>query len=286
MRTIGQIKESIAADFMRNETVAKIYGFTPGESFTSHIGILSVENALFYLFAVAAWTLEKLFDTYGGRGWSARIEEIIPHRPRWYRDKVLAFMKGKTLIADTDRYDTEGMTEDAIAAARVVKHAVAAENKDASLLTIKVAGEKDGKRCRLDAETEAQLAAYIAEIKDAGVRTALVNTDPDRFSCQVEIYYDPMLVAETVETACREAVREYIENLPLQRRIYQHGPRRCAPDGRGRADRGVQGGDEGRRGRDGRRAHRRALRPRSGVFHDGGRTTDPESLWQRVSSTT
>ena len=70
-----------------------------------------------------------------------RIEEIIPHRPRWYRDKVLAFMKGKTLIADTDRYDTEGMTEDAIAAARVVKHAVAVENRDASLLTIKVAGE-------------------------------------------------------------------------------------------------------------------------------------------------
>ena len=47
------------------------------------------------------------------------------------------------------------------------------------------------------------------------MRTALVNTDPDRFSCQVEIYYDPMLVAETVETACREAVREYIENLPF-----------------------------------------------------------------------
>ena len=47
------------------------------------------------------------------------------------------------------------------------------------------------------------------------MRTALVNTDPDRFSCQVEIYYDPMLVAETVEAACREAVREYIENLPF-----------------------------------------------------------------------
>ena len=105
-------------------------------------------------------------------------------------------MKGKPLLEAPDRYDTEGMTEDAIAAARVVKHAVAVENRDASLLTIKVAGEKDGKRCRLDAETEAQLAAYIAEIKDAGVRTA-------------------MLAAETAESACREAVRNYIENLPF-----------------------------------------------------------------------
>ena len=214
MRTIEEIKETICADFMRNESVAELFGFTPGDSFTSHFSKVSVIGILFYIFAVAAWTLEKLFDTYKGE-MDTRIEEIIPHRPRWYRDKVLAFMKGKTLIADTDRYDTEGMTEDAIAAARVVKHAVAAESADASLLTIKVAGEKDGKRCKLDTETEAQLAAYIAEIKDAGVRTALVNTDPDRFSCQVEIYYDPMLVAETVETACREAVREYIENLPF-----------------------------------------------------------------------
>ena len=214
MRTIEQIKESIAADFMRNEHVAELFAFTPGDSFTSHFSKVSVIGILFYIFAVAAWTLEKLFDTYKGEV-DTRIEEIIPHRPRWYRDKVLAFMKGKTLIADTDRYDTEGMTEDAIAAARVVKHAVAAESADASLLTIKVAGEKDGKRCRLDAETEAQLAAYIAEIKDAGVRTALVNIDPDRFNCEADVYYDPMLVAETVEAACREAVREYIENLPF-----------------------------------------------------------------------
>ena len=190
MRTIEEIKETICADFMRNESVAELFGFTPGDSFTSHFSKVSVIGILFYIFAVAAWTLEKLFDTYKGEV-DTRIEEIIPH------------------------YDTEGMTEDAIAAARVVKHAVAVENRDASLLTIKVAGEKDGKRCRLDAETEAQLAAYIAEIKDAGVRTALVNIDPDRFNCEADVYYDPMLVAETVESACREAVRNYIENLPF-----------------------------------------------------------------------
>lgn len=101
--------------------------FTPGRQLHVAFSKVSVIGILFYIFAVAAWALEKLFDTYKGEV-DTRIEEIIPHRPRWYRDKVLAFMKGKTLIADTDRYDTEGMTEDAIAAARVVKHAVAVEN--------------------------------------------------------------------------------------------------------------------------------------------------------------
>ena len=138
-----------------------------------------------------------------------------PHRPKWYRDMVLAYMKDRTLIPDTDEYDTADMTDEEITAARVVKHAVADESDDASLLTIKVAGEKGGRRCPLDAETESQLKAYIAEIKDAGVRTALVNIAPDRFNCELDIYFDPILLASAVESTCREAIQNYIENLPF-----------------------------------------------------------------------
>ena len=89
------------------------------------------------------------------------------------------------------------------------------ENNDASILTIKVAGENGGVRQRLDEETETQLAAYIAEFKDAGVRINLVNIDADTFNCEVDIFYDPMLLPEEVESACRETVRAYIENLPF-----------------------------------------------------------------------
>ena len=67
MRTIEEIKETICADFMRNESVAELFGFTPGDSFTSHFSKVSVIGILFYIFAVAAWTLEKLFDTYKAR---------------------------------------------------------------------------------------------------------------------------------------------------------------------------------------------------------------------------
>lgn len=214
MRKITDIKDSIAGDFMRSEDVAKAYGFNPGDSFTAHFSKASVESVLFYIFATAAWVLENLFDEHK-KEVTTRIEEILPHRPKWYRDKILGFMKNKALIADTDGYDTEGMSEDDVTAARVVKHAVATENKDASILTIKVAGENGGKRCQLDGETETQLAAYIAEFKDAGVRINLINNVPDVFNCEVDIYYDPMLLPEGVETACRETIKEYIENLPF-----------------------------------------------------------------------
>lgn len=142
-RTIAEIKDGIAGDFMRNEDVARAYGFEAGDSFTAHFSKASVESVLFYIFACAAWIVESLFDEHR-REVNSCIEEILPHRPKWYRDKVLAFMKDKILVADTDYYDTAGMSDADIEAARVVKYAAATESSDASLLTIKVAGETAG----------------------------------------------------------------------------------------------------------------------------------------------
>ena len=213
-RTIAEIKESITTDFMRNPDVARAYGFDVETPFTSHFSKLSIESLLFYIVACATWALECLFDRYKEEV-EARIEAAIPHRHKRYRDKVLTLMKDNVLIADTDIYDTSDMTEGDIEAARVVKYAAATESSDASLLTVKVAGETNGKRCPLDNETETQLCAYIAEIKDAGVRVALVNQTADVFNCEVDIYYDPILLPASVETQCREAIEGYIENLPF-----------------------------------------------------------------------
>ncbi len=214
MRTIDQIKESIAADFMKNEEVAEAFGFRAGDDFAAHFSKVSVVNLLFYIFAAAAWVVEKLFETHRS-DIEMRIEEILPHRARWYKTKVLEFMQDRTLVPDTDRYDTSAMTPEEIDAARVVKYATADENRNASLLTVKIAGEKQGVRCRLDPEVEVQLEAYLAEIKDAGVRIDLVNCEPDTFDCALDIYYDAMLLPENVQRDCEAAIRRYIGNLPF-----------------------------------------------------------------------
>ena len=213
-RTITEIKEGIAADFMRNEAAASAYGFTPGDSFTERFSKVSVEGVLFYVAACAVWVLECLFDAHKADV-DSRIDEILPHRPKWYRDKALRFMKGKVLLPDSDEYDTSAMSEEEMAAARVVKHAVAVESRETSVLTVKVAGESDGRRTPLDEGTARQLAAYFAEIKDAGVRIDVVNKEADPFSCEVDIYYDAMLAPETVKTDCEAAIKSYIENLPF-----------------------------------------------------------------------
>lgn len=213
-RTIEQIKESMTADFMRNADLAHAYGFETGAAFSSHFSKVSIESLLFYIVACTIWALENLFDKHR-QDVERRIEEILPHRPKWYRDRMLAFMKGKTLMTDTDYYDTGGMSDDQIEASRVVRYAAVTESADASILTIKVATDADGVRGPLDADTEAQLLAYIAEVKDAGVRVNLVNQTPDVFDCEVDVYYDTVLLPEVVETACRQRIKSYIENLPF-----------------------------------------------------------------------
>ncbi len=213
-RSIADIKNEIAREFMRNETAAEKYGFKAGGVFSDYFSAASVENILFYVWAVCAWAVEQLVCRHKEEV-TAELDELVAHRPKWYRDKVLGFMADTELPEDSDTYDTAGLNDSEVEARHMVKHAVATESGDASVLTIKVAGESNGKRGVLEAEYERQLKAYIGEIKDAGVRIALVNMAADTFNCAVDVYYNPLLEASSVKASCETAIKDYIENLPF-----------------------------------------------------------------------
>lgn len=186
------------------------------QSLTSS-SVTAIWRLMFYIVAYAVYVHETLWDVYRSEV-ETSIDKMIPHRPKWYRDKTLAFMKNKTLIQDTDEYDTSEMSEDEIAAAQVVKHATANESSQSSLLVIKVAGVDNTdstKRAPIRAEEETQLAAYLQEIKDAGVRISLVNEAADEFRCEIDIFYDPTKDPMTVRSDCEDAIKDYVENLPF-----------------------------------------------------------------------
>lgn len=174
----------------------------------------AIWRLLLYVVAFGIHALEVLWDQYK-KEVDAEIDAMLPHRAKWYHDKVLLFMKDTTLIADTDKYDISGMSEDEIAAARIVKHVAVTEAKDTSRLIIKVAGEDSGKRVPLGTAEEVQLQAYVQEIKDAGVLFDIVNIQPDIFECELDIYYNPMKNPNTIQYDCEQAIRGYISNLPF-----------------------------------------------------------------------
>lgn len=213
-RTISEIKRAICAEWMGNEDVQKAYGFSANDRFNEKFSVVSIENLLFYIVAVASWVVENLIDTHKSEV-DAALNSLTPHRPKWYRDKVLGFMKGKSLANESDTYDTSDMTASEIEAAHVIKYAAVSENALTSILTIKVAGITDGQRSALDQTTQRQLENYLREVKDAGVRINLINESADRFKCSLFIYYDGLLEAESVEKMVLEAVQDYVENLPF-----------------------------------------------------------------------
>lgn len=189
---------------------------TPALAALTSSSSTAIWRLLLYVVAFCINVHERLWDTYRTEV-NAAIEQMLPHRPKWYRDKALAFMRDKTLIPDTDRYDTTGMSDDDIAAAQVVKHATANENEQSSLLIIKVAGEDSatGKRTPITSAEQTQLTAYLHAVKDAGVRLSVINLPADRFRCNIDIYYDPNRDPDTVQYDCENAIRDYVENLPF-----------------------------------------------------------------------
>ena len=163
-------------DTIFNEMITQKRENTALASLTSS-SATAIWRLMFYVVAFAIYVHETLWDEYRNEVNTA-IDEMIPHRPKWYRDKTLAFMKNKTLIPDTDQYDTSEMSEDDIEAARVVKHATANESNQSSLLVIKVAGVDQNdptKRAPIGNAEALQLAAYLQEIKDAGLACWIIS---------------------------------------------------------------------------------------------------------------
>lgn len=173
-----------------------------------------------YIIAVAIWSLEKLFDQHRA-DIDKRLAELKPHTARWYRNKALAFQYGFDLLTDSDKFNNQGHTEEAIEASKIVKYSAVIESKNEGRLIVKIAGEQ-GEQLQPITEPQKQaFEAYLQEIKDAGVRLSVVNYQPDVLHLQMKIVYDPLVLdsngqsiihaTKPVETA----IKSYLKRLPF-----------------------------------------------------------------------
>ena len=169
-----------------------------------------------YIIAVAIWGLEKLFDQHRS-DIDKRLAELKPHTARWYRSKALAFQYGFDLLPDSDKFNNQGHTEEAIEASKIVKYSAVIESKNEGRLIVKIAGEQgDTLQPISDAQKQA-FAAYLQEIKDAGVRLSVVNYQPDILHLQMKIVYDPLVLDSNGQSIIHatkpveEAIKSYLK---------------------------------------------------------------------------
>ena len=214
-RSIEQIKTSMAEAFMQDTNLAIKYGFEVGADFNNTFSKVSIESLLLYIVAVGIWTLERLFDTHTTEV-TDYIATMKPHSLRWYVEKAKAFLIGVPLIDGTDQFNTSGLTDDQIAAKRIVTFAACTESNATLYLKVAKAGPAP-----LTTDEKAAFVAYLHEIKDAGVRIDVISENGDYLSLNMVIYYDPLLINANGESKAdgtrvvEQAIKDYIENIPF-----------------------------------------------------------------------
>ena len=173
-----------------------------------------------YIISVAIWSLEKLFDQHRA-DIDKRLAELKPHTARWYRSKALAFQYGFDLLPDSDTFNNQGHTEEAIEASKIVKYSAVVESPNEGRLIVKIATEQvDTLQPITDAQKQA-FEAYLQEIKDAGVRLSVVNYQPDVLHLQMKIVYDPLVLDSNGQSILHAtkpietAIKDYLKRLPF-----------------------------------------------------------------------
>jgi hypothetical protein len=213
-REIKDIKQSMTASFMTNETIINAYGLETGDVFESVFSTASIENCLLDVVATGINDLEQLTDQ-AEAAWLEMLAMKKAHSPRWYQAKGLEYLEDVLLIDGTDVFDIADMTEAEILAAKVVKFCAVETSEDSSEVTIKIAGLSGTTKQPLPLETEAKVLDYFAQIKDAGVKIRLVNIEPYRITFDADVYFDALLNASDVQVAVKTAAENYMNNLPF-----------------------------------------------------------------------
>ncbi len=171
-----------------------------------------------FVVAVCIWTQENLYDIF-----KSDVNTIIssqkPHNATWYASKARAFQFGYNLPnTDTDIYDNTGLTDDQIAASKIVNFVAVKE--EGKKLRIKVATLVDDELAPLTNEQLTALIAYFQQIKDAGVFLNITTGAADGLKLTADVYYNALVLNDngnrldgTEPSPVQNAINNYLKNI-------------------------------------------------------------------------
>lgn len=218
-RSKKQIKAEITTPFMANETLATDYGFAVGASFEAEFSLLSLENILFEIVALALFIHELFFDQH-----TKEVDDRLANEKAgglaWYKTMALRFQFGFDLVPDKDYFDNGTATVEQIATSKIIKYAAVNEAPDSSRVILKIAGEVAGVLTNFTNPSEVEaIEAYIKDIRIAGVQVTIINYRADRLYLDLQIKRDAMVLTDTGMNKLlgnypvKEALQEFMKEL-------------------------------------------------------------------------
>lgn len=216
-RTIEQIKQEMTTAFMSDASAQTAYGFKAGETFGKHFGKASIENILFYVFAVCAYAIERLTESHLAEV-SETVAALRPHTLTWYQRKAMAFRYGDPTFDDAAADYTAEEDDDTV---KPVSQCAVTEAEDGGLVFKVATTDDEGSLTALNTERLSAFTQYINRVKDAGVRTTIISRAGDRLKLDLTVYVDGTVYneqgqrLEEADYPVQDAIREYLTMLPF-----------------------------------------------------------------------
>lgn len=188
-RTVSEIKKQMTDAFVMDNAIREKYGITGSENFDQLFSSVSLESTIFYIVAMAAWTLETLFDLFKVDV-DAKISRAVVASVPWYYKVARAFQYGDELVFDeeTQGYGYAAPDEKK----QVVKYA-AVRDRGGSIQVL-VSGDAGGKPTPLSDEVLTAFKYYMSRVKIAGVILSVKSVPADRIRINATVQIDPMLI--------------------------------------------------------------------------------------------
>lgn len=215
-REIREIKKQMTDHYIANAAVSKTYNLDPVKTFEQQFSKVSIENMLFDTLAFAIWLFEKLLDQN-----KVDINEEIAksriHNQKWYREKALDFMFGRSLT-ESDRYDTTDLTEKEIQEAKIIANA--APVKMQGYLRMKVVKRKGEELHPLSPAELKAFESYMNRVTDAGTYVVPTTNAADDLKLHLDVYYNEMILAQDgsrldgiVQKPVIDVINSYLKSL-------------------------------------------------------------------------
>ena len=183
-RTINEIFDAMVADVQGNPALSEL----------DNTSTTARWRLWLYIEAAAIWALEVIFDAFKS-DITGQVLALKPHTLRWYRQAALDFQYGSALPEGETTYDNSGLTDDEVAAQKIIAKAAAIEED--GKVVVKTARSVNGILQQLTSVQYDAASSYLNEIKDAGVSLTLRNDQPDKIRLSLTIYYDPTVLNDS-----------------------------------------------------------------------------------------
>jgi len=211
MRTINEIYDEMAAE---KQNLTTLQDLSPNQdSLQSLLSDLSSASTVagwrLVLFTVAAgiYLLEVLFAAFRDET-NQLVSAAAPGTPRWYRDTALAFQFGDVLEYLDYKYQYAQ-----IDASKQIVQRVAIDNRGDGLVLVKAAKIVQGSPAPLATAELAAFESYMAKVKFAGTRLAVVSVPADQLIVGYAVGYDPQVPLSTLQATIQEVVESHLSEL-------------------------------------------------------------------------